>query len=321
MLLEAGIAVLGVLAGILTGITPGIHPNTVIFTSLPIYFGTGIDFMLYLSFIAALSVSHTFHDFLPSIFLGAPEGDTALASVAGADMAEEGRGLEAFYYTIFGGFVSCVVMLFLSPLLLLFLSSIYSIFNSVMFYVLVFFQLVIVFNSRKVFYGFITAFLSGILGFLAFSMPVNSQNVLMPVFAGLFAVPTFLSSFQPTLEDQKPARPDRQYYVRGGALGTVAGIMTGIFPGVTGTAATSFFAPLMSDKVEEFLAAIGAVNTSDILISFLGLYLIEKARSGTAVALNASALLQVRKYLFFLECLFSPSAYRFLWLLECRGTS
>ncbi|MBC5792945.1 MAG: tripartite tricarboxylate transporter permease [Nanohaloarchaea archaeon] len=288
MWIELGLAVLGVFAGVFTGLTPGIHPNTVIFTSLPFYLGSSIEFMYYLSFIAGLSVSHTFHDFLPSIFLGVPEAETALASVAGADMANEGKGIEAFHYTVLGGSISVIVMIMLSPLLILFLPYFYKLVNPVMFYVLVFFQLVLVFNSEGILKAGITAILSGILGLIAFSMPVNSQNVLMPVFAGLFAVPTFLSSFKPVLEEQETPNMEGGF-LKGSFFGTLAGLITGIVPGVTGVVSTSFFTPFMEKRTESFLAAMGAVNTSDILISFLGLYLIEKARSGAAVAMSSAA--------------------------------
>jgi len=107
------IILLGVLSGVFTGLIPGIHPNTVIFGSMPLYFYLDIEFLSYLSFIAGLSVSHTFHDFfLPAIFLSAPEADAALSSIPGTQMAAEGRGIEAFYYTVGGGVFSVIVCIY-----------------------------------------------------------------------------------------------------------------------------------------------------------------------------------------------------------------
>lgn len=79
----ASIALTGVLAGVITGLVCGIHPNTIIFASMPVYIGTDIEFMIYASFISGLSVSHTFHDFLPAIYMQAPYANTALSTIPG----------------------------------------------------------------------------------------------------------------------------------------------------------------------------------------------------------------------------------------------
>lgn len=86
------IIILGVLTGVFTGLTPVIHPNIVIFGSLPFYFSLDIGFVPYMVFISGLSVAHTFHDFLPAIFLGAPETEAALSTVFGTEIASRGKG-------------------------------------------------------------------------------------------------------------------------------------------------------------------------------------------------------------------------------------
>jgi len=289
-MIEILIIVLGSFVGVFTGLVPGIHPNTVVFTSLPVYFSAEIGLLPYLCFIAGLSVCHTFHDFLPSIFLGAPEADTALASIPGVEMAENGKGIEAFYYTVMGGTVAILTLVFLTPFLLIFLEAIYGILEPYMALILGFFLFVLVFDSENRFASITLMALSGSLGLIAFSMPINSQNVLMPVFAGMFALPTFLTSFAVgEVKQQESPKINNDICARGGVLGAIAGLLTGVFPGLTGSAATSFFTPLMKEKKKEFLSALGAVNTSDALVSFLSLYILEKARSGPAVALKAAA--------------------------------
>ena len=74
-----------------TGLVPGLHPNNVAFILLSIsplilaelHFLTAlvpseIILVLVASTILAASVSHTFLNFIPAAFIGAPEGDTAL---------------------------------------------------------------------------------------------------------------------------------------------------------------------------------------------------------------------------------------------------
>ena len=86
-------ALLGTLMGTFTGLIPGIHVNNVaiLLLSLTPAFIVAFGFLAALGVgpdqiallvcvtIFATSIAHTFLDFIPSTFLGAPEGDTALS--------------------------------------------------------------------------------------------------------------------------------------------------------------------------------------------------------------------------------------------------
>ncbi len=276
---------IGITIGIFTGLIPGIHPNTVVFTTLPVYFGFDIDFMVYMSLVAGLSVSHTFHDFLPAIFLGAPEAETALSSPPGTEMAIDGRGLEAFDYTVVGGALSIIALTLAMPFLLLFLESVYGVLEDVMEYLLAFFLFFIVFRSN-VRFSAVVAMLSGLLGVISFTMQVNQQFVLVPIFSGLFAMPAVIHALRSGFDipDQREVALEPGESFRGGIAGFLAGLVAGIFPGLGAAVSTSFLAPIMSSR-REFLAGMGGVNTSDIITSFLALYMIGKSRSGASVAL------------------------------------
>ncbi len=281
------ILLLGVATGTLTGLLPGLHPNTIVFSTLPFYFSTEVDYIVYSSFIAGLSVSHTFHDFLPAIFIGAPEAESALASLPGADMAAEGRGLEAFGYTVNGGAVSIAVFVASVPFLLLFLESLYSSLELVLPPLVLFFLFFAVFSSGSG-HAALVALLSGIFGLLAFRMPVNQNFVLLPVFSGLFAIPAIFRALESDFNfpEQQGYRIRESVAVRGGLVGYLSGLLSGVLPGVGPAISTTFVSPLLEESEKEFLAGMGAVNTSDILVSFTALLLIGKARSGAAVALQ-----------------------------------
>ncbi len=293
--------VLGVLAGVFTGITPGIHPNTVIFGFLPFYFVLEVRFLYFMTFLAALSVSHTFHDFLPAIFLGAPEADTAMASLPGVEMAANGKGVEAFHYSLFGGLFSVTTMVFMIPLVFLGLETVYPYLESLMEYILLFFVLVLIFNSDDTFASALVTVMAGLLGVISFSMPVNNQYVLVPVFSGLFALPAIVTALRSSHEipEQEESNISRDSAFRGGILGCGAGIFTGMFPGMSPAVSTSFFVPFM-EREEEFLASMGGVNTADIVMTFISIYLIGKARSGAAVALQAIATISPEDITFLL---------------------
>lgn len=295
-----GIILLGVAAGIFTGLVPGIHPNTVIFGSMPFYFYSNIGFLSYLSFIAGLSVSHTFHDFLPAIFLSAPEADAALSSIPGTEMAANGRGIEAFYYTVGGGVFSVVTCIVLAPILFISLSSIYGFFEPFMAYILLFFLVFMIVDANSVLSAAPVALLAGSLGVLSFKMPVNQQYILLPVFTGLFAIPAVIRTMEErtSLPEQTKPEIETEVAARGGVLGFVAGIIAGVFPGLGAAASTSFLSPLMNDSEKEFLAGMGGVNTTDILMSFFAVFILGKARSGASVTLKSLSQIQAPEVFF-----------------------
>ena len=85
--------ILGVIVGVATGLLPGLHVNNIALILLSLsgpivamcspLFAYGISeefiFILICGFIIAVSISHTFHDAIPTTFIGAPEEDTALS--------------------------------------------------------------------------------------------------------------------------------------------------------------------------------------------------------------------------------------------------
>src|SRR3989304_1437469 len=105
MIFELFIALLcGVIAGTFTGLFPGIHINLIAalllssLSALSKYFSP----LQLIIFIVAMSITHTFIDFIPSIFLGAPEEDTFLSILPGHQLLREGKGYEAVILTLYG---------------------------------------------------------------------------------------------------------------------------------------------------------------------------------------------------------------------------
>jgi putative membrane protein len=108
---------IGSLAGIITGLVPGIHVNSVAYMilasqsaiiSMAVWaFGWALPdntqlLIIVSSLVMGNVITHTFLDFIPSVFLGAPEGDTALSLLPGHRMMLAGRGYEAVKYSVIG---------------------------------------------------------------------------------------------------------------------------------------------------------------------------------------------------------------------------
>ena len=118
LLLVIFFCVLGVFTGIATGLLPGLHVNNIalillslsgaIIAGFGFLFEYGItrEFILVLIcvFIISTSISHTFHDVIPSTFLGAPDGDMALSVLPAHSLLLEGKGYEAVALSAMGSY-------------------------------------------------------------------------------------------------------------------------------------------------------------------------------------------------------------------------
>src|SRR3990167_5807040 len=105
MLIELIVALtLGLLSGTLTGLLPGIHINLVSasLVSLSALYFLNIEPIILVVFIVSMSITHTFVDFIPSIFLGAPDTDTELSVLPGHEMLKQGQGYKAVLITLYG---------------------------------------------------------------------------------------------------------------------------------------------------------------------------------------------------------------------------
>ncbi len=120
LLAVAYISLLGAGLGSLTGIAPGIHVNTLALVlaasapaALPLLERACMEMgvpnegapVLLVAVIVSAAVAHSFLDFLPSMFLGAPDEGTALSVLPGHRMLLQGQGLEAVMCSAYGSLV------------------------------------------------------------------------------------------------------------------------------------------------------------------------------------------------------------------------
>ena len=152
MLIEILIAILiGCFLGIITGLTPGIHINlvSVIILSLAPFLSQYISILTLAIVIIAMSVTHTFLDALPSIFLGAPDSGMELSVLPGHKLLLEGRGYEAVVLTAIGSLFAVILMVAFAPIGLPFIKIIYPIIQKYIPYILIFFSILLIYRERK----------------------------------------------------------------------------------------------------------------------------------------------------------------------------
>jgi len=283
---------LGVVAGTVTGLFPGIHINLVA-AGLLAYLGyfSGIDVMVLVVFIVAMAVTHTFLDFIPSIFLGAPEEDSFLSVLPGHKMLKEGRGFDAVVYTLYGSLFALPVVLIFSLLFVNFLEGIFSVGRIVIPYVLVFVSLYMILREEEFLLSGSVFLFAGFLGLFVFNLPVKQP--LLPLLSGLFGISSLIVSLgSKTKIGKQRVKKLKKIKLEGGWKHGLAAALVAPFASFLPGIGSGHAAVVCSEFVGEdgdvrgFLFLVGAINTIVMALSFVTVYVIGRTRSGAAVAVG-----------------------------------
>ena len=333
LLLIVVFCVLGVLLGIVTGLLPGLHVNNVALIMLsassaivsmcsPLFsYGISEQFILILiaGFMISVSISHSFHDTIPTTFIGAPEEETALSVLPAHSLTTQGRRIQSSRACSPGKLrcYSCLHRISLS-------SSIHH-----------WSPALVVYRgagnhglgahrnrcpddcngkntnnrtrrSRKTPIGCRNACLlrlslgcpeySASLSLISILLPLLGlpAPVLFPAFAGLFGVPTLLNSVftKPAIPEQKieplvQNKIEKKSSIVSILTGSFAGIFVSIIPGLT-TATGTVLAMNARQKTsqEQTIVTLSSVNTAATFSVTVMLFVILRARSGVTIAVS-----------------------------------
>ncbi|MDP3966332.1 MAG: tripartite tricarboxylate transporter permease [archaeon] len=292
MLLEIVLfLILGVLIGTFTGLTPGIHINLVGTALISGAFSilTGINSIYLIVFIVSMSITHVFIDFIPSIFLGAPEDGTELSVLPGHEMLKRGQGFHAVKLTSLG----CLYGLFIFVLLiapLYFLSTFLKSLPEIIIAIgLIAISLNMILLEEKKFSALFVFLLTGILGFIVFGMELNEP--LLPLLTGLFgSAGIFFSIRQKTkIEKQKTEsiekvdiKKEKKLLLSSAIFSPLSMFLPALSSGQIAIVSSQFAKP---DK-KSFLFLLGTTTMLTMCLSFLGLFLISKTRTGSSAAIK-----------------------------------
>lgn len=313
------ITLLGVATGILTGLSPGLHVNNVaalvlatraawtgmLAALLPDAAGdAALVNVLLASFLLATATSHAVFDFIPTVFLGAPTEDTALATLPGHRLLLAGQGAKAVALAARGavlGTAFAVVALIPLRLLLVDPVGLAERFRpwSAAFLALVLSTLLAsearTRRLRRLAFAAWVQALAGLLGVatLRGPLPLDSGTALFPLFSGLFGVPSLLIGLRSRrgelpFQRLEPLRALSRHDVKSALRGTLAGASVSWLPGLSGGAAATLASIRLRSHVgpSQFMVVLGAVATSTALLSVAVLFMIHRARSGAAAAVG-----------------------------------
>ncbi|MFH1789001.1 MAG: tripartite tricarboxylate transporter permease [Candidatus Altiarchaeota archaeon] len=288
------LSLLGCLLGVFTGIMPGIHVNTICLLGIAAYPTLGLSVLEFGAIMISMAVTHTFLDFIPAIFLGVPEEETALSVLPTHKMVLEGKAYEAVKITAYGSVLGLFFAVASIPFALYFVPKIYAALRGVIVYVLIAAVAYLIWREktwRKRAWAAAIFCLSGWLGYAAFDQNVISQmRILFPVFTGLFGVSTIAWS----LKEKSVQVPQQEYalvdvdkkFTLAGLAGALGGMIVGVLPAMSPSQVGIILSEFLGDSTRLFLVSVSAINTSDAIYSFISLYTIGNPRSGVATMLG-----------------------------------
>lgn len=294
MLTEIFVAIfLGVLAGIITGLTPGIHINliSVLVLSLSPFLLQFTSPICLAIFIVAMAINHTFLDACPSIFLGAPDSDTALAVLPGHRLLLKGRGYEAVFLTVIGSLGSLIFSVSLIPILIPTINIIYPLIQKYIGHILLVAVILLTLREKgSRYWALIVFLLSGTLGIITLTIP-TLKNPLFPLLSGLFGISILLLSYNNNVKipEQRITTPNISNKKGYQAIGTsvIASGLCSFMPGLGPSQAAILGSQLTKNLGDEgFLILIGGLNTVNMILSFVALYVLDKARNGAIVIIS-----------------------------------
>jgi putative membrane protein len=315
-----GLTLLGVLLGAVTGLAPGLHVNNVaalLLATRELWAGlvesvvedartdpTLVGILLS-AFLLATAASHSVVSFVPSVFLGAPTEDTALATLPGHRLLLAGKGAKAVALAARGavlGTAFAVVLLIPLRFLLddpILLAERFRPWTAAF---LVGLLAVILLSEvrgrgpgRRILRSAWVQALAGLLGIVTLrgAVPIPPNVVLFPLFAGLFGLPTLFASLRgpagrvppQTVESLRPlGRQDIGNALRGAAAGAAISWLPGLSGGVAATLAS--VGRRRRSGPTSFMVVLGAVSSSTSLLSVAVLFMIQRTRSGVAAGVR-----------------------------------
>ena len=293
--------ILGILAGTITGLFPGIHINLIAILLLSIS-STLLNItspLTLIIFITAMAITHTFLDFIPSIFLGAPDEDSILSILPGHKLLLMGRAYYAVILTLYGSLAGLLIIFLLLPIFIFILPPFYQYIQNIIWLILLIASGYLIFFTEKEWkfklWALIIFLLAGFLGIA--SLNLNLKEPLLPLLTGLFGASNLLISIKNKVKIPKQKITsirniglNKKSIAKASFASMIASPLTAFLPGLGAAQAAVIGSEVVGDykKIEqkEFLFLLGAINTIVMGLSFITLYSIQKTRTGAAVAVS-----------------------------------
>ncbi len=293
MLIElVGGVIAGLIVGTITGLLPGIHINLIaafIVSSSAIL--EKINPLSLVAFIVSLAITHTSLDFIPSVYLGAPTDETALSVLPGHELLKEGKGHEAVIIALYGTVAGILIGAILLPFFLRYSKIFQQAITNILPFILIGISLYVILREEKPIMAGVIFSLAGILGIVSLNQPINEP--LLPLLTGLFGTSGMILSLKNNNKlPPQISTPLNEIKISRKELISV--LIAAIVAAPIGSflpALGSGYAALIGSEVRElsrkaFLFLNGLLNTTIMMMSFVMIFTLNKARTGAAAAIS-----------------------------------
>ena len=276
------------LLGILISMLPGLHPNSIGAILNP-WLSSWSDWPFAL--VALLGVRMAMQ-FLPSILVGTPSGETGLGLLPGARMMKEGRGLEALMVCAAAVVIATLAALLLSPFLLPLFPALFASIKPWTGYLLILASAVLIFSegdAKKAACALMIFTLAAGLGLLTLNLPL--LDPLFCLFVGFFTLPALLAPDSAVRARQKQTKSFPAIalgllpFI---ALGILLGGLSDLLPGLSTPAQVATFATLVVplSVPSQFLALVASIEASHTAFAFSSAASVGIARVGVVAMAN-----------------------------------
>ncbi len=277
----------GIIIGTFTGLIPGIHINLIgiFLVTLSTSLFYSINPIYLVVFISSMAITHTFLDFIPSIFLGCPDTDTELSILPGHELLKKGLGYEAVILTAYGSLAAIFLLIIIAFPSIFLISKIYETIKNLIPYLLIFISILLISLEKRKLKALLVFSLSGVLGILVLNSQINQP--LLPLLTGLFGSSMLILSIKNKTKIPEQTIKKPYLNIIKPVLGAmIASPLCSFLPGL-GSGQAAIIGNLISKENKRgFLVLLGATNTLVMGFSFISLYIISKTRTGAALAIQ-----------------------------------
>lgn len=282
---------LGCVLGIIAGLIPGLHANTIAVLAVGFAATNNLGFVLML---AAMSVTQSFVDFVPSILLGAPDADSFLSVLPGHRLLLQGKGFIAIRMTIVGGLAAGLAAIAIAPIFILFTEKSKQFLTTIIPFVLIAVLAIMIWGEKdrqKKAWACAIIALSGALGLIALRSSFSLQNSLFSLSTGFFGSSTLIYSIRQRqcMREQHIGEffIEKSRLLRSSILALVGAAIVSLMPAIGSNQAAFIIRKFVGKiKTADYLLLLGGVNTATMVLSFFVLFAWGKTRTGSAAAMK-----------------------------------
>ncbi len=271
---------IGLILGALSGLVPGLHPNLI--SAIAVL--QNMEYEKKAALIVSMYSAHIVFSYIPSIFFGVPDEQSAVSVLPGQRMVREGKGIVALKTTVVSVLIASIAALILIPAALRFYPLAYGFVGPHIAPILIIASAIFVFRTKNPLYALLIFLGAGFFG--AYALKLDVHDAFLPLFSGFFAMGTILNYRKSRIPAQKEGNVEAgvwKYALFGALLGGLANLIPAISSPAQVAALASLFVAFESGN---YLATVAAIGAGQFVFAFASSAAIDKARHGVIVNLG-----------------------------------